>query len=63
MQAATVPLVSLLSAKNLDPVNRTHQTDGDFFWLVRVKGRGGANGAEADKSSSIQQQMAPGVIV
>lgn len=45
--------------RSLDPKNRASQTDGDFFWRARVKGRGRANGAEADKSPSILQQMAP----
>lgn len=63
LQAAAVPLVSLLSSsRSLDPINRTSQTDGDFFSEDKVKRRGGANGAEADKSLSIQQQMAPSVI-
>lgn len=51
-----------VSSRSLDPINRTSQTDGDFFSEDKVKRRGGANGAEADKSLSIQQQMAPSVI-
>lgn len=52
----------LSSERSLDPINRASQTDGDFFWRARVRGRGRANGAEADKSPSILQQMAPRVI-